>query len=396
LILFLLVYQPAGAFFMTPFTIDVDESVLSDLQERLNRTRFPDQLENTAWEYGTDLAYLKDLVEYWKASFDWRAAEAELNWFSHFKTDIDGLNIHYIHERSPHDNALPLIITHGWPGSIFEFHKIIRTLTHPDEFGGSADDAFHVVCPSIAGYGFSDAAKEPGFDVKSMAEVNVQLMAKLGYQKYGAQGGDWGSVITGWTGALDPKHCCGIHMNMVLGYPPRGDDARPDLTEEETDRIKTAKLFQKEETGYQRIQGTKPQTLGYGLMDSPAGLAAWITEKFRTWSDCGGNVETRFTKDELLTNIMIYWVTGTITSSTRLYFETYHAKTGGAPTTYVDVPTGFAAFPRELAVLPRAWAEKSFNVTHWTEMPKGGHFAALEEPELLVDDIRTFFRDIRS
>jgi len=380
---------------MTPFIIDVDESVLTDVQERLSRTRFPDQLENTTWEYGADISYLKELVDYWQASFDWRAAEAELNGFSHFKTDIDGLNIHYIHERSPYDDALPLIITHGWPGSIFEFHKIIRTLTHPEEFGGKAQDAFHVVCPSIAGYGFSDIPKDPGFHVKSQSEINVKLMAKLGYSRYGAQGGDWGSVITGWTGALDPEHCCGIHMNMVLGQPPRGDEPRPDLTDVEIERIKQAKYFQKTETGYQRIQGSKPQTLGYGLMDSPAGLAAWIIEKFRTWSDCGGDVESRFTKDELLTNIMIYWVTGTITSSTRLYFETYHSDTGRAPDNYVEVPTGFAAFPHELAVLPRAWAEKSFNVQRWTEMEKGGHFAALEEPELLVADIQEFFRGVR-
>jgi epoxide hydrolase len=380
---------------MEPFTVHVPDEVLDDLKERLRRTRFPNQLENAGWDYGTELEYLRELVDYWLNDFDWRAQEEAFNGFHHYRTDVNGLGMHFIHERSPREDALPLIITHGWPGSIYEFHKILPRLTRPEDHGGDAADAFHVVCPSIPGYGFSDAPRKPGFDVKQAAAHNVSLMEQLGYARYGAQGGDWGSVISSWTAVLAPEQVCGLHLNMVLAWPPRGEENPPELSEEEVRRLGDARRFDKEETGYQRIQGTKPQTLGYGLTDSPAGLAAWIVEKFRTWSDCNGDVETRFTKDELLTNIMIYWINENIAPSTRLYYETYKAKHSGPPKTYVEAPTAFAVFPKELSRLPRAWAERSYNVTRWTEMPKGGHFAALEEPEMLVDDIREFFRPLR-
>ena len=380
---------------MEPYTISIPDEVLTDLAQRLANTRFPDQLEDAGWDYGTELAYLKELCEYWQSEFDWRKQEAALNRFDHYRTGIDGITVHCIHQRSSEPEALPLIITHGWPGSVFEFTKILGPLCDPAAHGGDPADAFHVVCPSMPGYGFSDPPRKPGFDIKSVAEVNKQLMAKLGYTRYGAQGGDWGAPATSWLAILDEEHVCGIHLNMVTARPPKDGDPTEGLTAEELRRVDEARQFTKLETGYQRIQGTKPQTLGYGLNDSPAGLAAWIVEKFRTWSDCNGDVETRFTKDELLTNIMIYWATQTITSSTRLYCESFRGQRFGPAAGRVEAPTACAIFPKELARLPRKWAEQSYNITRWTEMPSGGHFAALEEPALLVEDIRAFFRTVR-
>ena len=380
---------------MDPFTVHVDDRVLEDLQARLAQTRFPDQLEGAGWDYGTELVYLEELCEYWQKEFDWRAQEEALNRFDHYRCEVDGIGLHFIHQRSPVDNALPLVITHGWPGSVFEFTKIIGPLTDPEAHGGRAQDAFHVVCPSMPGYGFSDAPKHPGFDISCVAEVNAKLMARLGYGRYGAQGGDWGAPASAWLGIKDLEHVCGIHLNMALGRRPKDAENAPPLSEEDSRRLEAARHFTRTETGYQRIQGTKPQTLGYALTDSPAGLAAWIIEKFRTWSDCNGEVESRFTKDELLTNIMIYWINGNITSSMRLYYESMKDRHFGPPNDYVQTPTGCAVFPKELARLPRSWAEDSMNIVHWTEMPRGGHFAAMEEPELLVEDIRLFFRPLR-
>lgn len=380
---------------MKPFRIETDEAILSDLRDRLARTRWPDQIDGSGWDYGTEPGYLRALCAYWQSGFDWRRQETLLNQFPQYTTDIADIRVHFLHVRSPHADALPLIITHGWPGSIFEFYKIIGPLTEPEKFGGRAEDAFHVVAPSMPGYGFSSAPRAPGFHIRRVAETNVALMAALGYGRYGAQGGDWGSVATAWVAHLAPDRVCGAHMNMTLGRRP-GDSAKAAaLTQEEATRLDHARKFRERETGYQAIQGSKPQTLGYGLTDSPAGLAAWIVEKFRTWSDCKGDVESRFTKDELLTNIMVYWINGNITSSTRLYYETFKAGLFGAPPGRTEVPSGFALFPAELVRLPRAWAEEAFNVVHWTEVPRGGHFAALEEPELLADDIRTFFRTLR-
>ena len=378
-----------------PFKIDVSEEVLTDLRDRLARTRWPDQIPGSGWDYGTDRAYLQELCEYWRTSYDWRKAEAELNQWPHFITNVLGQRLHFIHARSEQADALPLIITHGWPGSVFEFVKILGPLTDPARYGGDPADAFHVVCPSMPGYGWSGPTAETGFDIRRVAEVNAALMAGLGCERYGAQGGDWGAVATAQIGGLDPEHVVGIHMNMVVARPPEGAAMTEGLTEKELANLAAARQWRDEETGYQAIQGTKPQTLAYGLNDSPAGLAGWIVEKFRTWSDCDGDVERRFTKDELLTNIMIYWVTGTIGSSVRLYCETRRVGRFGAAEQYVSAPTGCALFPGELFRPPRAWAERHYNVARWTEMPSGGHFAALEEPGLLVDDIREFFRPLR-
>jgi microsomal epoxide hydrolase len=380
---------------MERFEINVPESTLADLRDRLARMRWPDQLDGAAWSYGTELAYLREFCDYWHTRFDWRKQEALLNQFPQFTATINDLRLHFLHVRSPHANALPLIITHGWPGSIFEFYKIIGPLTEPEKFGGRAEDSFHVVAPSMPGYGFSESPRAPGFDIRRVAETNVALMDALGYARYAAQGGDWGSVATAWMGALAPDRVFGIHMNMTLGRKPADPAKAAALTPLEAHRLETARRIRKTETGYQAIQGTKPQTLGYGLTDSPAGLAAWIVEKFHTWGDCRGDIESRFTKDELLTNVMIYWINGNIAASTRLYYESQRAGTFGAPTIPVTPPAAFAVFPHELAVLPRSWCEEVFNVVRWTEMPTGGHFAALEEPGLLVEDIRAFFRDRR-
>jgi pimeloyl-ACP methyl ester carboxylesterase len=376
-----------------PFSIDVPDAVLADLQTRLENTRLPDQLDGVGWDYGTDLAYFTDFLAYWRDDFDWRAQERRLNEFDQFKTMLGDLDIHFIHQRSPEPDAIPLIITHGWPGSIAEFTKIIGPLTDPVAHGGDAADAFHVVAPSMPGYGFSDKPRKPGFGPEQVAEVGAQLMARLGYERYGIQGGDWGSIVSQWHAFNQPDRAIGLHINMVIGgRPPEGDD--PSSPEELARSRERSSFYNTAENAYGQIQGTKPQTLGYALHDSPSGQAAWIVEKFRAWCDCDGDPESVFTRDELLTNIMIYWVTGTATSSARLYFESRHAPTS-RPLGYVEVPTGAAIFPYELFISPRAWAETAYNITHWTEMERGGHFAAMEQPEALVEDLRAFFRPLR-
>jgi pimeloyl-ACP methyl ester carboxylesterase len=372
-----------------PFQIRVDDPVLEDLRGRLTRTRFPDQIEGTGWEYGIPIAYLRELVEYWRDTFDWRAQEARLNALAHFRTRIDGQSIHFIHARSAHADALPLLITHGWPGSVVEFLDVIPRLTDPQAHGGRAADAFHVVAPSLPGYGFSEPPRTRGWDVPRVARAFTELMARLGYARYGAQGGDWGAQVTTRIGALDPEHCVGLHLNMAIGRPP--ENAAP-LSEEEQADLAAMQDFMREESGYANEQGTKPQTLGVGLNDSPAGLLAWIVEKFRTWSDCDGHPESCFTREQLITNVMLYWATQTIASSARLYWETRHS---GAPPPYVGVPTGVARYPKEPLRWPRSWVEGQYNVTHWVAMPRGGHFAAMEQPELFVEDVRTFFRTVR-
>ena len=379
---------------MTSFKIRIDDSILEDLRVRLERTRFPDQLDGVGWDYGTDLAYLKELVQYWRTDFDWRKQERRLNEFPQFTTEIDGMNIHFIHARSKHDNAMPLVLAHGWPDSVFGFQKVIGPLTEPEAHGGKAEDAFHVVCPSMAGYGFSDKPSDPGWNVDRMGKTAAKLMAKLGYTRYAAQGGDWGSSVAAWLGRNDAEHVAGIHLNLVVVGPPR-DMENPELgiPEWELKRGKDRlKWWNASEAAYGNIQGTKPQTLGFGLNDSPAGLAAWIVEKWRTWADTDGKIESKFTKDELLTNVMIYWVTASITSSTRLYYE---SRRNPRDRGWVGVPTAVAIFPRELAISPRKWVEAAYNVKQWTEMPRGGHFAAMEEPQLFVEDVRKFVRDLR-
>ena len=382
-----------------PFEIAVSDEVLADLAARLARTRFPDQV-GTDWVYGTDVDYLRELVAYWRDEYDWREQERRLNQFDQFKTRIDDLDIHFIHHRSPEEHALPLLILHGWPGSIVEFMKVLGPLTDPVAHGGRAEDAFHVVAPSLPGYGFSDRPREPGMGPEQMADINTQLMARLGYDRYGTQGGDWGAVISRWIAYTDAEHVAGLHLNFVMASPPTGaQNPMEGVTPDELQRMQARQASLANATGYTQIQGTKPQTLGYGLNDSPAGLAAWIVEKFHAWCDCQGDVESIFTKDELLTNVMLYWVTETATSAARLYYES-RRQTGGAgiltaPPGRVEVPTAGALFPYELLIPPRRWAEAHYNITRWTEMPRGGHFAAFEQPELLVEDVRAFYRELR-
>ena len=373
------------------YTIEVDDDVLADLHTRLTLTRFPDQIAGTAWEYGMPVDYLRQLVEYWRATYDWRAHETRLNELNHFRTDIDGQSIHFIHARSPQADALPLLITHGWPGSIVEFLDVIPRLTDPEAFGGRAEDAFHVVAPSLPGYGFSEPTRTVGWDEQRIAQAFMILMDRLGYGRYVAQGGDWGAQITTRIGGLDPEHCAAIHLNMALGSAPKDPGV---LSEAEQADLASMKGFISEESGYANEQGTKPQTLGVALNDSPAGLLAWIVEKFRTWSDCDGDPERCFTADQLITNVMLYWVTQTSASSARLYWESRHSSAPRkAP--YVTVPTGVARYPKEVLRWPRSWIETQYNVTHWAEMDHGGHFPAMEQPELFVDDLRAFFATVR-
>ena len=377
-----------------PFTIQIADEVLTDLNDRLARTRLPDQIPDTGWDYGTNLDYLEGLLAYWQDGFDWRAQERRLNEFDHFKTVIDGVDLHFIHQRSAEEDAIPLLLTHGWPGSFVEFANLIGPLTDPAAYGGDPADAFHVVIPSLPGFGFSGKPTETGYNPERMADVLAGLMERLGYDRYGAQGGDWGAIIGRALAGNYGDRVIGLHSNFILGGPPPGGDPRKGVSDEERERQRERAAAFADGRGYQAIQGYKPQTLGYGLNDSPAGLAAWIVEKFHGWSDNDGDVESAFTKDEILTNITLYWVTGTITSSTRIYYES-----GNTPATrpvgYVDVPTGAAIFPKEIIFTPRRWAEANYNIVRWTVMPRGGHFAALEEPELLVDDIRAFFSELR-
>ncbi|MEX2256811.1 MAG: epoxide hydrolase family protein [Acidimicrobiia bacterium] len=372
------------------FEIHVDDAVLDDLRSRLAQTRFPDQIEGTGWEYGIPTDYLRELVTYWRDDYDWRAQEARLNELEHFRTRIDGQSIHFVHARSPHADALPLLLTHGWPGSIVEFLDVIPRLTDPEAHGGEAADAFHVVAPSLPGYGFSEPTRTPGWDPWRIARAFVALLDRLRYSRYGAQGGDWGSQVTMRIGALDPDHCVAIHLNMAFADPP---GEKVPLSDDDEAALAAMQQFVREETGYAIEHSTKPQTVGAALNDSPAGLLAWIVEKLRTWSDCDGDPENVFTRDQMITNVMTYWVTQSITSSARLYWELQH--TGEPAPGRIDVPTGIASYPKEVIRFPRPWVEQRFNVTHWADMPRGGHFAAMEQPELFVDDVREFFRTVR-
>ena len=382
------------AFAPAPFRIEVPEGVLADLCLRLARTRWPDQAPGAPWAYGADVGYMKELCGYWRERYDWRKHETLLNGFRQFTAPVAGIDLHFIHEEGRGPAPLPLLLSHGWPGSIWEFHKIIPLLTDPARFGGDPRDAFTVVAPSLPGYGFSFAPGQPRFGVTEIADAFAILMTDvLGYRRFAAQGGDWGGFITSRLGVAYAERLAGIHVNLLS---LRRDLPRPkDPTPEERAYLEDLGAWLREETGYQWIQGTKPQTLAYGLSDSPAGLAAWIVEKFRSWSDCGGDVERRFTKDELLTNITLYWVTGAINSSFWPYYARYHAPWPIGDGQRVEVPTAYAAFPKEIVRPPRSWAERVYNIRRWTVMPSGGHFAALEEPQALVDDLRAFFRDLR-
>jgi pimeloyl-ACP methyl ester carboxylesterase len=377
-----------------PFTINVAQRTLDDLQERLARTRWPDEIQDAAWEYGTNLEYLKTVVAYWQEQFDWRAQEAKLNQCAHFRAEIDGFGIHFIHERGRGPQPLPIIITHGWPGSFFEMSKVISLLTDPGSYGGNPADAFDVIVPSLPGFGFSDRPSVRGMTRSKTAELWARLMTEeLGYFRFAAAGGDIGSSVTQHLALAYPELLVGIHLNY-LGSSFVSPDL-PDLSEAEQNYLHSIQQWTQREGAYAHLHATKPQTLAYGLNDSPVGLAAWIIEKFRAWSDCGGEVERRFSKDELLTNIMIYWVTETIHSSIRTYYENAFAPSLLAPGLHIEVPAGFALFPQELNQPPREWAERGLRIQRWTQMPRGGHFAALEEPELFVEDLRAFFRPLR-
>jgi epoxide hydrolase len=376
-----------------PFRVDVPDAVLSDLRDRLRRARFPNATDGAGWEAGTDLAYLQDLVRYWADGFDWREQESRLNAFTQCTTTIERQRIHLVHARSAEPNALPLLLVHGWPGSIVEFLDVLGPLTDPAAHGGNPDDAFHVVAPSLPGYTFSGPTHERGWHPRRIAQAFDQIMTGLGYERYGAQGGDWGSVVTSNVADLAAERVVGLHLNFVVARPPAGEGLP--LSDDDQRALESMQEWRRTGVGYQEIQGTKPQTLGYGLEDSPAGLAAWIIEKFRAWSDCGGDIESSFTKDQLLANVTAYWATATATSSTRLYYETRQAGRSALPSAFIGVPTGIANFPGEITRMPRSWVEAAYRVVHWSEQPRGGHFAAMEVPDLFVDDVRTFFRPLR-
>jgi pimeloyl-ACP methyl ester carboxylesterase len=369
-----------------PYRIDVPDAVLDDLQERLARTRWPESETVDDWTQGIPLAYTKELAAYWADGYDWRSREAALNKFDQYQTEIDGLDFHFIHQRSPHDDALPLVMTHGWPGSVVEFHKVIEPLTNPPS--GRAEDAFHVVCPSLPGYGFSAKPTGTGWGVEKIAEAWETLAGRLGYDRYGAQGGDWGAAVTTQIGR-NGGHCVGIHLNMPIAKPAAGSG---ELTEDDQLGLAAFVEHRKWGTGYSKQQSTRPQTLGYGLVDSPVGQLAWVVEKFWAWADCDGHPEKVFSRDELLDNVMMYWVTGSGASSARLYWESFNKFVSDGR---VELPTGVASFPKEILRTPRSWCEEAFNITHWTTMPRGGHFGAFEQPELFVDDVRTFFATVR-
>ena len=383
---------------ITPFRISVPDSAIADLRQRLSLTRLPDQLNEVSWEYGTDLEYLKELLDYWRTEFNWRAQEEMLNQFSQFKTTIENIDLHFIHQRSSHENAIPLLLVHGWPGSVSEFSQIIDPLTDPTAHGGSVEDAFHVIAPSLPGFGFSSAPTEPGFGPEQMALAFADLMERLGYEQYALAGGDWGAIINRHLANHYPERLIGLHSNMVLAGPPSDPAQRDAVLESEAAVVEARRNYMLNEVGYQQIQGTKPQTLGYGLNDSPAGLAAWIVEKFHGWSDLSqdesGNLDNNFSKDEILTNISIYWFTGSITSSARIYYENRNSPPL-KPMSYIDVPTGAAIFPAEIYILPRAWVEAAYDLRQWTVMPEGGHFAALEQPQSYLQDLREFYRLLR-
>ena len=370
------------------FRIDIPQADLDDLRDRLGRTRWPDQLAGVGWDYGIALADVRELAEYWRTGYDWRRHEQRLNGFAQFITEIDGQRVHFLHVRSPTPGALPLIMTHGWPGSVVEFMEVIGPLTDPGAYGGDPADAFDLVVPSIPGYGFSGPTHDRGWDVARVARAWDTLMGRLGYPRYGAQGGDWGSAISRALGVQFPGNLIGVHLNMLS---PSVSGDLPELDDRDRERVERLRRFRQTGSGYGAIQSTRPQTVGYGLTDSPAGQLAWIAEKFGEWTDGGLAAVDR---DQLLTNISLYWLTRTAGSSARLYYETARSGTW-APPVPSTVPTGVAVFPAEIAAPVRTLAEQSNHIVHWSEFDRGGHFAAMEEPDLLVADVRSFFRLLR-
>ncbi len=378
----------------TPFKLHVSDEQLADLKQRLSRVRWPDEVSGDPWKVGADLAYMKTLTDYWRDKYDWRKHEAAINSFDHYKVKVSDVDVHYIRAEGKGPKPMPLLLSHGWPGSVHEFHKIIPMLTDPARFGGNAADAFTVIAPSLPGYTFSHT---PGarFSVEQIADLFAELMTGvLGFKRFAAQGGDWGGFVTSRLAYSYPDRLAGIHINLLS---LRRDTALPEKpTDDEKRYFEERAHWMKEEVGYTWIQGTKPQTLAYALTDSPVGLASWIVEKFHTWSDHKGDLDGYLGKDAMLTNIMLYWVTGAIGSSFWPYYARMHGTWPIPDGAVIKVPMGYAEFPKEILRPPRSLAEKMYgDIRRWTKMPKGGHFAALEQPELLAHEVREFFRPLR-
>lgn len=375
-----------------PFKIETSDDQLADLKRRLSATRWPEAETVSDWSQGTPLAYVQEVCEYWANGYDWRKTQERINSIDQFKTAIDGLDIHFLHVRSRESTALPLILTHGWPGSIVEFLKVIEPLTDPVAHGGDAGDAFHLVIPALPGFGYSDKPSQPGWSVEKIATAWAQLMERLDYPWYGAQGGDWGAAVTTAIAIQDPEHCHGIHLNMVTVGPDSA--TMDDLTDFEKQALEGLTYYQDWDSGYSKQQSTRPQTVGYGLADSPAGQLAWILEKFWSWTDSDGHPENVLSRDEMLDNVMVYWLTNSAASSARLYWESF-GKRGPRPN--VEIPVGCSIFPREIFRASRRWAERRYqNIVYWNELEKGGHFAAFEQPVLFVREVRNAFRHLRS
>ena len=376
------------------FRIDIPQATLDDLRRRLERTRWPEAETVTDWNQGVPLAYAKELRDYWLNDYDWRTREAYFNRFPQFTTKIEDLDLHFIHHPSPNPDAMPLLITHGWPGSVVEFHKIIEPLADPANHGGDAADAFHVVCPSLPGYGFSGKPTATGWGVGKIADVWDTLMEHIGYQRYFAQGGDWGAAVTTAIAMQNKGRCAGIHVNMPSAGPT--PEARENPTERDQQAFKGGRYYQEWGAGYSKQQSTRPQTLGYGLVDSPMGQATWVIEKFLEWTDCNGHPENAISREELIDNVMFYWLTATGTSSARLYWESFNRAFGPGKPNAVQLPTGCSIFPKEIVPTPRSWAEQRYaNIVYWNELDRGGHFAAFEQPELFTAELRNCFRLMR-
>ena len=378
------------------FKVSIAEEVLSDLRRRLEQTRWPDEVRESGWRYGADLSYIRELADYWRTTFDWRAQEDRINSFANYQATVEDLRIHFVREHGKGPNPIPLLVTHGWPSSFVEMLGLIPLLTDPAAHGGEASDAFDVVVPSIPGYGFSERPLEAGMARWRVAELMAKLMDGLGYRRFGLHGNDVGAVISGWLALDHPEHVIGLHTLMPGFPPPAFDESQPPMTEAEKAFAAAISAWEKEEGGYDAIQATRPQTLAYGLNDSPAGLLAWIIEKWRAWTDPDGNIEAHFSRDELLTNVTIYWVTETANSSARSYYERAHDARKLGPNDKIYVPTGVGLTTELIEHTPREWAQRRYtDLRRWTEFPRGGHFFAAEQPELLASDIREFFRQFR-
>lgn len=375
---------------VTPFQLHIEDAALADLRQRLERVRWPDAAPVSDWSQGAPLANIQALIGHWREAYDWRRCEARLNALGQYKTNLDGLDIHFLHVRSKHENALPIVLTHGWPGSVIEFLKVVEPLVDPESHGGKAEDAFHVVIPSLPGYGFSGKPTQTGWSVQKIAACWHELMARLGYRSYVAQGGDWGSVVATAMGAMRPEGLIAIHVNLPLVTPK---DPGPNPSAREAKTLKQLDEHARWGSAYSKLQSTRPQTLAYALADSPAGQAAWIYEKFHEWADHDGAVESVLTRDDLLDNIMLYWLTNSAASSARLYWESFR---GAFRAVELELPVGCSIFPKDIYAAPRSWAERCMrNLIYWSELDRGGHFAAFEQPDLFVKELRACFRLVR-